>query len=87
MRPVFLSEDVEIVNTPRIVGMNHIILSLKQNGCDKVFDSIGFNMADCMETIGSCSSLDIVYTIDKTVRDGRTFPQFKLKDIKAKENN
>jgi single-stranded-DNA-specific exonuclease len=87
MRPVFLSEDVEIVNTPRIVGMNHIILNLKQNGCDKVFDSIGFNMADYLETIRSSPLLDVVYTIDKTVRDGRTFPQFKLKDIKAKENN
>ncbi|MGD1005680.1 MAG: single-stranded-DNA-specific exonuclease RecJ [Ignavibacteriaceae bacterium] len=87
MRPVFLSEDVEIVNTPRIVGMNHLLLSLKQNSCDKVFDCIGFNMADCLETIKSCSSFDVVYTIDKSVRDGRTFPQFKLKDIKAKGTN
>jgi single-stranded-DNA-specific exonuclease len=86
MRPVFLSEDVEIVNTPRIVGMNHIILNLRQAGCDKVFDSIGFNMVDSLETVRSCSSLDVVYTIDKTIRDGRIFPQFKLKDIKAKEN-
>jgi single-stranded-DNA-specific exonuclease len=87
MRPVFLSEDIEIVNTPRIVGMNHLLLSLKQNSCDKVFDCIGFNMADCLETIKSCSSFDVVYTIDKSVRDGRTFPQFKLKDIKAKGTN
>lgn len=86
MRPVFLSEDVEIVNTPRIVGMNHIILNLRQAGCDKVFDSIGFNMVDSLDTARSCSSLDVVYTIDKTIRDGRIFPQFKLKDIKAKEN-
>jgi single-stranded-DNA-specific exonuclease len=85
MRPVFLSEDVKIVNTPRIVGMNHLILSLRQNCCDKVFDSIGFNMADCLEIIDSCQPLDIVYTIDKTIRDGRTFPQFKLKDIKTKD--
>jgi single-stranded-DNA-specific exonuclease len=85
MRPVFLSEDVEIINTPRIVGMNHLLLSLKQNNCDKVFDCIGFNMADYLETIRYCSSVDVVYAIDKSVRDGRTFPQFKLKDIKAKE--
>jgi hypothetical protein len=30
------------------------------------------------------SEIDIVFSIDKTVRDGRTFPQFKLKDIKFK---
>jgi hypothetical protein len=29
---------------------------------------------------------DIVYTIDKSTRDGRTLPQFRLKDIKIKEN-
>ena len=30
------------------------------------------------------SELDIVFSIDKTIRDGRIFPQLKLKDIKAK---
>jgi hypothetical protein len=27
---------------------------------------------------------DIVFTIDKTARDGRIFPQFKIKDIREK---
>ena len=28
-------------------------------------------------------NLNIVYSIDKTVRDGRDFPQFRLKDIRV----
>jgi hypothetical protein len=44
-------------------------------------------MGEYLERIKACALLDIVFTIDKTVRDGRTFPQFKLKDIKVKENN
>ncbi len=87
MRPIFLSEDVSVVNNPRVVGTNHLILNLKQNGGDRVFDCIGFNMSEYADSIKNNSLLDIVFTIDKSVRDGRTFPQFKLKDIKVKENN
>ncbi len=87
MRPVFLSEDVEIASNPRIVGTNHLIVSLKQNGSEKIFDCIGFNMGEyCSLISANHSFLDVVYTIDKTTRDGRTFPQFRIKDIKIKEN-
>ena len=85
MRPVFLSENVSIVGSPRIVGTNHLILAFKQEGCEKVFDAIGFNMGDrCGSLTKDNSQIDIVYTIDKTSKDGRVFPQFKLKDIKIK---
>jgi single-stranded-DNA-specific exonuclease len=85
MRPVFLSENVSIVGSPRIVGINHLILAFKQEGCEKVFDAIGFNMGDrCGSLTKDNSQIDIVYTIDKTSKDGRVFPQFKLKDIKIK---
>ncbi len=85
MRPVFLSENVNIVGFPRIVGTNHLILAFKQEGCEKVFDAIGFNMGDrCGSLTKDNSQIDIVYTIDKTSKDGRVFPQFKLKDIRIK---
>ncbi len=87
MRPVFLSESVEVINAPKIVGSNHLILTLKQIGSDKVFDCIGFNMGEYLESIKYKSLVDLVFTIDKTTRDGRTFPQFKIKDLKAIENN
>jgi len=86
-RPVFLSESVEVLNTPRIVGSDHLILTLKQYGSDKVFDCIGFNMGGYMEKIKNKSLIDVVFTIDKIFRDGRSFPQFKIKDLKVKENN
>lgn len=82
MRPVFLANDVEVSNTPRIVGNNHIVATFKQNGSDKVFDAIGFNFGEYFDLIKSKNiKLDIVFTIDKTVKDGRTFPQFRLKDL------
>ena len=35
---------------------------------------------------GNHHQINIVYTIDKTVRDGRTFPQLRFKDLRVKEN-
>jgi single-stranded-DNA-specific exonuclease len=88
MRPVFLSENVEIVSKPKIVGTNHLVVTLKQNGSDKLFECIGFNMAEYyVEMTKTNCKADIVYNIDKSARNGMSFPQFRLKDIKIKENN
>ena len=85
LRPVFLSENVHVANVPRIVGNNHLLASFRQSGSDKVFDSIGFNLGDFYDMIKENNSvLDIVYSLDKTIRDSRIYPQIKLKDIKAR---
>ncbi len=86
-RPVFLSEEVSTASAPRIVGNDHLLVTLKQNGCERVFDCIGFNMGSYCGIIGKDGQVfDIVYSIDRTVRDGRIFPQFKIKDLKVLEN-
>ena len=87
MRPVFLSEEVEVANYPRIVGNNHLLVSIRQGCSDRVFDCIGFNMGEYLELIRNNHLINVVYTIEKSTRDGRTFPQFKLKDIKISEKN
>lgn len=87
-RPVFLSENVEIEGKPKIVGSNHVVLTLKQNGSDKVFDCIGFNMAKYYnEMMNADYRADVVYQIDKSAKNGMSFPQLRFKDIKIKENN
>lgn len=88
MRPVFLSENVQPAGNARIVGNNHLVVSLKQNGSEKVFDCIAFNMGKfCEELNKPFSKADVVYSIDRTVRDGRIFPQFRIKDIKIKNED
>ncbi len=85
MRPVFISENVRVVYPPRIVGVNHLVTSLKQNGNDKIFDTIGFNLGSYAEQIDKDKSLlDIVFTIEKIIKEGKTFPQIRLKDIRVK---
>lgn len=88
MRPVFLAENVKLANYPRIVGNNHLLTCFRQDGSEKVFDCIGFNMGEFFEPLNNNNSkVDMVFSIDKTVRDGRTFPQFKIKDIKINEEH
>lgn len=88
LRPVFVAENVEVVNYPRLVGNNHLIVNLRQSGCDRIFDSIGFGMGNFYELITKTRVfLDVVFTIDKSSRDGKEFPQLRLKDIRIKENN
>lgn len=87
MRPTFLTENVRLVYNPRIVGNNHIVLTFKQEGCDRIFDSIGFNLGSYAPLIDKDKNLlDIVFTIEKTIRDGRTFPQLRIKDIRVRQS-
>lgn len=87
MRPTFVAEDVSLVYEPRIVGTNHFVTCFKQNGNDKVFDSIGFNLGAFVDQIDKDKHMvDIAFTIEKVNRNGKTYPQIRLKDIKVKEN-
>ena len=87
MRPVFIAENVALANYPRIVGKNHLLATLKQNGGDKVFDAIGFNLGYFAEIIAKDRDLiDIVFTIEKITRNGVSYPQIRLKDIKVNVN-
>lgn len=82
MKPVFLSENVEVLPSPRIVGNNHLLFRVKQNG-SSVFDIIGFDMGHFSEELDITNNkIDIVYSIDSVLKNGSTFPQFKLKDLK-----
>jgi single-stranded-DNA-specific exonuclease len=87
-RPVFISENVEIEGKPKIVGSNHLVVTLKQNGSEKVFECIGFNMAEFYDEMTKVNyKADVVYQIDKSSRNGLSFPQLRFKDIKIKETN
>ncbi len=87
MRPVFMAENVELTTIPRIVGSNHIITCMRQSKNDKIFDTIGFNLGHFVQEVDKDKNLvDIVFTIEKITRDGRLYPQLRLKDIKISEN-
>jgi len=81
MRPVFLTRNLEVVGTPRIVGTNHLKLKVRQDGI--ALDAIGFNMADLLYRIDSGGkNLDILYYIEENTWQGQTTLQLRLKDLR-----
>ncbi|MCB0751189.1 MAG: single-stranded-DNA-specific exonuclease RecJ, partial [Ignavibacteriae bacterium] len=88
MRPVFLAENVRVAATPKIVGTNHFVTTFCQNGTEKVYDAIGFNLGKFVYEVDKNKDLvDIVFTIEKVVRDGRTYPQIRVKDFRVKNKD
>lgn len=94
-QPVFASDNIEIIGEIKIVGNksdgyykkqkvkeNHLKLRLKQNS--KIFEAIGFNMADKFDFVNDLrTNLKIAYFIEENVWNGSTYIQLKLQDITA----
>lgn len=81
-QPVFVSRNVQVVGSIRIVGVNHLRMKLKQNGV--VYDAIGFNLANKYHVAElNREKLDIAYNIEENYWNGNTYIQLKLKDLKG----
>jgi len=87
MRPIFQTNEVRVINAPRLVGAGgkHLVMYLKQDSCDKCFDSIGFNLGEYYSKLNDQSLIDIVYSIEKIVKEGRVYPQLRIKDLRINE--
>jgi single-stranded-DNA-specific exonuclease len=90
MRPVFLARHVEAVGMPKLVGNNHLRLKVRQER--QIFDAIGFGLGELLESVKSnARNLDVVFSVDehewqapgKGSGQRETFPQLKIKDIRA----
>lgn len=79
--PLFLSENVTVEEV-KLIGSDkrHLKLKLHQ-GKGKILDAVGFGMAENMPLVRG-DILDIVYTFDKNVWNGRESLQLKLRDFK-----
>jgi single-stranded-DNA-specific exonuclease len=81
LNPVFYSNDLQIVGTPRIVGKNHLLLRVRQK--DIVVEAIGFNMGHLLDTVQSTrSDIQMVYSIHQNEWNGITSTQLRIRDIK-----
>jgi single-stranded-DNA-specific exonuclease len=81
MRPVFLSQKLQVVGTPAIVGNNHLKFKVRQDGI--VLDAIGFNLGDLIYRIEpGASNLDMTYVIEENSYLGRTTLQLRVKDLR-----
>jgi single-stranded-DNA-specific exonuclease len=82
LRPVFVSEDVDIHGDPTIVGKGHLKMKIRQNG-SAIFDTIGFNMHEFMPAVRESKDrrVDVAYVIEENFWNNKRTLQLRLKDI------
>ncbi len=81
MRPVFLSQKLQVVGTPMVVGNNHLKFKVRQDGI--VLDAIGFNLGNLIYRIEpGANNLDMAYVIEENSYLGRTMLQLRVKDLR-----
>ena len=81
MRPAFVSTNVTVSGTPRLVGKgNHLKFAARQNGTS--YDAIGFNLADHYQHLITGKPIDLVYVVEENEWQGRKTIQLNVKDIK-----
>lgn len=78
--PLFLARAVQL-ETPRVVGTNHLKMTLRQEGSS--LDAIGFGLADRapVETLGN-TPYDVLFRLERNEWRGRARPQAKLADLR-----
>lgn len=77
--PVFATKNVTVVESRKIGReQNHLKMKLEKDG--KVFDAIGFRMAEKTDFLAG-DTIAIAYTLEENVWNGKTNLQLKLKDI------
>jgi single-stranded-DNA-specific exonuclease len=86
MRPVFMTEKLQVWGEPYVVGNNHLRLRVKKTG--PVFDCIGFGMGDmvkvlCMKGI----RIDLAYVLESNYWNGTYKIQLRIKDIKISDES
>ena len=78
--PVFATDNVTVLEI-RKIGREQNHLKLKVEKDRKVFDAVGFGMADTAD-IGEGDTVSIAYQISENEWSGKKSIQLKLKDIK-----
>jgi len=82
MRPLFASQNLEVVGYPRpkIVGKDHLKFKVRQGRT--VLDAIGFGMAEQLELLYSGKPIEMAYILAENEWQGRKSIQLELKDIR-----
>jgi len=82
MRPQFVSKKVYVKSHARIVGDNHLQLTLHQHGNEKMFKGIAFNQGDKLDLVKNGKQFDVVYNVKENEWQGNITLQIDIKDIR-----
>jgi single-stranded-DNA-specific exonuclease len=79
MRPVLLCQGISNRYEPRIVGKNHLKMTVTGDGL--VMDAIAFNFGDRLQEVRESSNFSLAFSLDENTYNGRTTLQMKVKGV------
>ena len=81
MRPIFVSENLQVVGNPRIVGKNHLKFRVRQGR--EVYDAIGFDLGDLIYRLAPGEdNCDMAYVVEENTWNGQSKIQLRVKDLR-----
>ncbi len=81
-RPVFEASQVYVANSLSSFKDRHIRFLAAQQGCENVFQAVGFDLAGYYEHLAAGNSFRMAFTIEENVFNGNTSIQLKIRDLK-----
>ena len=81
-RPVFQADNLFVFNSLSSFKDRHIKFLVGQQGGDRVFQAVGFDMAAFYEPISQGNPFRMAFTVEENVYNGTTSIQLRIKDIK-----
>ncbi|MEO1050227.1 MAG: single-stranded-DNA-specific exonuclease RecJ [Bacteroidota bacterium] len=82
MQPVFVSDNLFVEQSLRVLKGSHLKLKLGQDGCERKFEAIAFGQADHYSRLANGDAFSAAYTIEKNHYMGRTSLQLNIRDIR-----
>jgi single-stranded-DNA-specific exonuclease len=83
MAPIFRTTGVRDNGRGRVVGNNHLKLSLTQEEIHSgLFDGIAFQLGHHHPMVEQQENFDVVYHVEENTFNGRTTLQLNIKDLK-----
>ncbi len=81
--PLFSTSDVRDTGGVRIVGNNHLKMTLEQPGQARRFDGIGFRLGESYDVVRGSRPFDVCYHIEENTFRDVTSLQLNIKDIRG----
>ncbi len=79
MRPVFLCRELQHYSPPRIVGSNHLKMSVTSEG--SVMDAIGFNFGDRISDVTKHDEFGLAFSLEENEWNGKVNLQMKVRGV------
>jgi single-stranded-DNA-specific exonuclease len=79
-RPVFLSEGVEVVGSPRVVGRKHLKFRVREE--EAIRDAIAFQMGERLDEVVPGCRIELAYTVHEEEFRGKRGLSLHVKDFK-----